>query len=154
MTGKQNTHVPASLLSLKAKVFLLSTWPISVFLPLATMKIPTADFLSQKLAGYPESALQKGNAFAAAPSVATLDSFLREILAFHLPSTARRAPDWEATASLKMDVGLDSMGIAECVFLLEDLFDVSISNEQLLQLEKYQDLLAFLSALVAEASSV
>ena len=117
------------------------------------MKIPTPDFLSQKLAGYPESALRAGHAFSAAPSVGTLDPFLREILVFHLPSSAPRAPDWEPTASLKMDVGLDSMGIAECVFLLEDLFDVSISNEQLLQLENYQELLTFLSALVAEAAS-
>ncbi len=117
------------------------------------MKIPDADFISQKLAGYPESALSSGLVFANDPKPGTLDPFLREIIVFHLPSSTRRAPDWLPEALLKTDVGLDSMGIAECVFLLEELFDVSISNEQLLQLEKYGELLAYLSSLLTEAAA-
>jgi acyl carrier protein len=56
--------------------------------------------------------------------------------------------------TLLMDeLGFDSLAIAELVFGTEDLFDVRISNEEVLQVRSIDDLRAFIRRKVGERSA-
>ncbi len=56
-------------------------------------------------------------------------------------------------STLMGDFGIDSVSIADAVFVLEDVFDVSISNKDLVKLRTVGDLKIFLRSRLAKKSA-
>lgn len=70
--------------------------------------------------------------FRATRSARALDVVVLAILQSYLPEeSARGLGTMPGTASLARDLGLDSIGVAEVVFFAEDLFEITISNDEL-----------------------
>ena len=77
------------------------------------------------------------------------------IVAYHRPNRARleKPDDMPESARLIEDLGFDSLALAEIVFFIEDLYKVSISNDDLRRIATVADLRAFVLENVAPASS-
>lgn len=56
-------------------------------------------------------------------------------------------------STLMGDLGIDSVSIADAVFVLEDVFDVSIANNELNRLRTIGDLRAFIRTKLAKSTS-
>ncbi len=58
------------------------------------------------------------------------------------------SPEWlaehAATLNLRTDLGTDSMTLAEVAFAVEELFDVTMNNQELSELETLDDLANFI----------
>jgi acyl carrier protein len=82
------------------------------------------------------------------------DTLVLAILADHMPDKSARITDG---AELIAHLGFDSVAIAEMVFFLEDLLQVSVSNAEILRVRTVGDLRAFvrqkLAALPARPAS-
>lgn len=74
-----------------------------------------------------------------------LDPILNAIVRDFMPCR-ERASDGPLSpgAALAEDLGFDSLAIAEAVFFLEDLFQVRISNQEILQVRTVGDLHGFI----------
>lgn len=76
---------------------------------------------------------------------ASLDTVVLAVVARFQP-TATDLPD---SARMIGDLGFDSLAMAEIVFFLEDLYRVSISNEELMRITTIGDLRAFIRTKIA-----
>ena len=67
------------------------------------------------------------------------------IVAFHLPPgiRAQYSENLPETSRLVEDLGFDSLILAEIIFFIEDLYQVSISNDDLRRIHTVADLRAF-----------
>ena len=76
---------------------------------------------------------------------AALAAVVLAILAYHRPDRAQLAnpDDLPDSARLIEDLGFDSLALAEIVFFIEDLYKVSISNDDLRRIATVADLRAF-----------
>ena len=82
---------------------------------------------------------------------AALDAGVLAIVAYHRPrrepgAAPQPLPD---SAQLIADLGYDSLALAEIVFFVEDLYQVSISNEDLKTLDTIASLRAYVRTKVA-----
>ncbi|MEY4489100.1 MAG: hypothetical protein RIQ79_1608 [Verrucomicrobiota bacterium] len=77
-----------------------------------------------------------------------LDSVVLAIVAYHRPNRAsvKNPDDLPDASRLIADLGYDSLALAEVVFFVEDLYRVTISNEDLKTLLTVADLRAFVRA--------
>lgn len=82
---------------------------------------------------------------------AALDTVVLAIVAYHRPNRAQLATPDELPESARLiaDLGYDSLALAEIVFFVEDLFKVTISNEDLKNILTVSDLRAYVRAKVA-----
>lgn len=74
------------------------------------------------------------------------DEVVLAIVKDHVPSrkVAQIPTDLTDSSTLVGDLGIDSVSIADAVFVLEDVFDVSISNKELIRLRTVGDLRTFI----------
>lgn len=83
------------------------------------------------------------------------DEVVLAIIKDHVPAKKIDQIPAELTDSstLMGDLGIDSVSIADAVFVLEDVFDVSIANNELARLRTIGDLRAFLRTKLAKSTT-
>lgn len=99
----------------------------------------------EKLARLPPAARLDYQRFIANDDQEALAALVLEVLRFHLPkgSTAATGP-WQDESRLVEELGFDSLATVETVFFFEDLFEISILNEEIAELRTIGDLRRFL----------
>ena len=109
---------------------------------------------AEKLRRLPASALENYRKFRATGDEAALTELIFVVLYDFLPQKSKTgATSWPDAARLIEDLGFDSLAIAETVFFFEDLFTISISNEEILQVRTVGELRAFVQKKLARAAA-
>lgn len=105
--------------------------------PLASFSIPVKDAHQRWLSTH---------------DVAALDTVVLAVVAYHRPNRSQiENPDHLPDShQLIADLGYDSLALAEVVFFIEDLYHVSISNEDLLGLRTVADLRGYVRTKITE----
>jgi acyl carrier protein len=108
---------------------------------------------SDPLASFPPAVREAHARWLDARDLDALDAVVLAIVVFHQPSQTRATsptppPD---SAHLIQDLGYDSLALAEVVFFFEDLYQVTISNDDLRTLLTVADLRAYVRAKVSAA---
>lgn len=87
--------------------------------------------------------------------MAAADEVVIAIVKDHVPAKkAHLVPaELSDSSTLMGDLGIDSVSIADAVFVLEDVFNVSIANNELVKLRTIGDLRAFIRAKLASGTS-
>ena len=99
----------------------------------------------ERLKHLPEPARAAFQQFQANGNPATLDPVIFAILEDFIPQTpATPMPELPLTSRLIEDLGFDSLAITEVVFFTEDLFGITISNEEIIQVRTLGDLRSFI----------
>lgn len=104
---------------------------------------------SQPLASFPPEVRDAHARWLAERDPAALDVVVLAIVAHHRTSRARSPEAMPETARLIEDLGYDSLTLAEIVFFIEDVFQVTISTEDLRKIATIADLRAYIRAKVA-----
>jgi len=118
----------------------------------ATVTAPSATPTSREesIRHLPAAARAAYHQFQAAGDPATLDPVIFAILGDFIPR-ASAVPLAELPGATRLidDLGFDSLAITEVVFFTEDLFGISISNEEIIQVRSLDDLRGFIRRKVA-----
>jgi acyl carrier protein len=110
---------------------------------------PPAD-LEEKIRHLPVDARAAFRRFQAEGSAADLDVVLFAILEDFIPKQSGRALAGLPGDTPLMDgLGFDSLAITEIVFFAEDLFGISIANEEILKVRTIDDLRLFIRHKIA-----
>jgi acyl carrier protein len=103
---------------------------------------------------FPDDVRAAYKRFAATRSADDADIVILAAVVDHIPDKARRSAGTPADEQkLIEDLGFDSVAIAELVFFLEDLFQMKISNEEILQVRSVGDMRRFVRQKIAAASA-
>ena len=82
------------------------------------------------------------------------DTILLAAIYDHMPDKTRRPAGPPADSlALVDDLGFDSVAITEMVFFIEDLFQVNVSNDEILSVRTLGDLRAFVRAKLARPTA-
>jgi acyl carrier protein len=101
----------------------------------------------------PEPARAAFEQFQVGADAAALDPVLFAILGDYIPKTpARPISEMPGGSRLMEDLGFDSLAITEVVFFTEELFQISISNEEIVQVRTLDDLRSFIRGKVAAST--
>jgi len=95
------------------------------------------------------------NHFTKTGDMDAADEVVLAIIRDHVPSrkVAQIPKVFTDNSTLMGDFGIDSVSIADAIFVLEDVFDVSISNKDLVKLRTVGDLKTFLRSRLAKKSA-
>ncbi|HVU35895.1 MAG TPA: acyl carrier protein [Opitutaceae bacterium] len=97
-----------------------------------------------KLRHLPAPARAAFERFQADGDVAALDPVVFAILEDYIPQSPDRAlSEFPPHTRLIEDLGFDSLAITELVFFTEDLFGITIANEEILRVRTIDDLRLF-----------
>ena len=111
--------------------------------PSATKSAPLSD-QEERLRHLPAAARASFLRFQAEGDPAELDPVIFAILEDFIPRTPERPfPTLPGETRLIEDLGFDSLAITEVVFFTEDLFGITISNEEIIQVRTLGDLRGF-----------
>ncbi len=100
---------------------------------------------SEKLLGYPDEILGAYTDFFEQKNPDSLDTVVFGVIAFLMPEPPEQPlGSLPESTHLRNDLEVDSITIAEVVFVIEDLFDISISNEALAGIETLGNLRQYL----------
>jgi acyl carrier protein len=102
---------------------------------------------------FPPAVCEAYTRFESTRNTADADTVIMAIVLDHIPDKKRRPSEALAdTVSLVNDLGFDSVAITEMVFFLEDLFQMRISNEEIMRVRTVGDLRSFVSQKIAGQS--
>lgn len=119
------------------------------------MKIPAANpgagnELADRIKHLPEAARAAFAQFQSTRDPAAVEPLVLAILEDFIPKTpAKPLAQMPGDTRLIDDLGFDSLAITEVVFFTEELFDISISNEEIIQVRTLDDLHGFIRAKLA-----
>ena len=117
--------------------------------PAPSLPAPTGR--EQSLSHLPASARAAYEQFQAGGDPAAIDPVVLAILADFSPRrSAVPLADLPGNTRLIDDLGFDSLAITEVVFTAEDLFRISITNEEIVQVRTLDDLRGFIHVKVAD----
>jgi acyl carrier protein len=91
--------------------------------------------------------------FLATGDPAAADAVVLAIVRDHVPARKQGStpPLFIDSMSLMGDLGIDSVSIADAVFTLEEVFNVSISTKEIMRLSTIGDLRAFIRRKLSES---
>ena len=109
---------------------------------------PSSSVKRDPLDKFPPAVRDAHARFRATGDTAALDTVVLAIVHHHQPTDARAAsPSALAdSATFIGDLGFDSLALAEIVFFIEDLYGVSVSNQELVSITTVGELRAFVRA--------
>ncbi len=117
--------------------------------PSASKSTAVAD-QEEKLRHLPPAARAAFRRFQESGHLAELDPIIGAILEDFIPhKPARPLAELPGDTRLIDDLGFDSLAITEVVFFTEDLFGITIGNEEILQVRTLDDLRSFVRQKVA-----
>jgi acyl carrier protein len=100
----------------------------------------------EKLGRLPPGALENYRKFMEKGDEEALTGLVIDVLNYYLPkgAIARTNLAWPEDARLVEDLGFDSLATIETVFFIEDLFQISIANDEIMKVRTVGDLRRFL----------
>jgi acyl carrier protein len=105
----------------------------------------SVDELTTKLYGYPEAILLHYELFQKQGSPDDLNQFIIGLIRFLQDSeNTSDAVEVSDGSKLMEDLGIDSITIAEVIFLLEDIFEIEIDNQELVAIATFGELKVFI----------
>jgi acyl carrier protein len=117
--------------------------------PSAAKTLPASE-QEDRIKHLPAEARAAFQRFQASGDPAALDPVILSILDDYIPLTpAIPLAQQPGNTRLIEDLGFDSLAITEVVFFAEDLFDIKISNEEIIQVRTLDDLRGFIRGKVA-----
>ena len=112
---------------------------------LASSAAVTSINREESLRHLPASARAAFETFEATGDPSHLEAVVLAILADYIPRPpARPLAELPGSTLLMTDLGFDSLAITEVVFFAEDLFGISIKNEEIVQVRSLDDLHSFI----------
>jgi acyl carrier protein len=121
----------------------------STLTPPTTRATAAAD-RDESIRHLPAAARASLERFQAGGDPTTLDPVVLAILEDFIPHTpATPLANLPGTTRLIDDLGFDSLAITEVVFFTEDLFGITISNQEIIQVRTLDDLRGFIRRKVA-----
>lgn len=107
----------------------------------------------QSLRHLPDDARAAFQRFQATGDPAALDVVIFAILEDFVPRPpALPLPQLPGTTQLMEELGFDSLAIAEAVFFIEDLFGITIANQEIVLVRSLDDLRSFVRRKVASGT--
>lgn len=111
----------------------------------------TKEYQSESIRHLPVAAREAFVQFQSDRDPAALDIVLLAILEDFIPkSPARPLAELPGDTTLIEGMGFDSLAITEVVFFAEDLFGITISNEEIVKVGTLDDLRGFIRTKVSE----
>ncbi|MFA6959895.1 MAG: acyl carrier protein [Opitutaceae bacterium] len=110
---------------------------------------------SNPLAKFPSNVRSAHERFLTTGDVDALDTVVLAVVRDYQPAQLRGDPAVVLPDSARMidDLGFDSLALAEIVFFFEDLYRVSITNEELMRISSVGELRVFIRSKVDSAKS-
>lgn len=111
----------------------------------AAAKLPSTSDREDRIKHLPAGARAAFQHFQSTGDAASLDPVIFSILNDYMP-TSPAAPLAELAGDTRLidDLGFDSLAITEVVFFVEDLFGITITNEEIIQVHTLDDLRGFI----------
>lgn len=117
--------------------------------PSAAKTLPVSE-QEDRIKHLPAEARDAFQRFQASGDPTALDPVILSILDDYIPLTpAVPLAQQPGSTRLIEDLGFDSLAITEVVFFAEDLFEIKISNEEIIQVRTLDDLRGFIRGKVA-----
>lgn len=112
---------------------------------------PTEANLDDKLRHLPPAACDAFRRFKASGDVSVLDPVVFGILEDFIPRKPEKPlAEFPPETRLIDDLGFDSLAITELVFFTEELFGITIANEEIMQVRTIDELRVFVRRKVTE----